>query len=316
MKIGNQSGAEAPTDQNWDLYRFFLAVARAGSIAGASTDLRESPATVGRKIRELETALSATVFDRGVSGVKLTSCGSQILPHAEQLERGVMTISDTIFNDNGQTKGTVKVTAPGGLGQILLAPRLKELHDLYPFVRVQLTLSTRRLNLLNREADIAVRIGAPDQERLIGKKLCQIGFGIYASHEYLQELSPFRTVDDLTGHNIIAATGSLAHTKQSVEFARISDRCNVALATDNIHAQLEAVKSGLGLAAFPRYLGDANSDLVELLPGILQSTDDLWILMHPDLRDIARIRLVSDFISDICKHALSDHKPTASAQTM
>ncbi|WP_052261851.1 LysR family transcriptional regulator [Leisingera sp. ANG-M1] len=289
--------------QNWDLFRIFLAVARAGSIAGAAGQLAESPATVGRKLRELETALSATLFDRSISGVQLTSCGSLILRRAEQMENQVLQICDAISGSDGQLAGTVTVAAPSGLGQTLLAPQLRELHNLHPELRVKLLLSTGKVNLLNREADIAVRIGSPKQERLVGRNLGEVSFGIYASHLYLDEIGGFDSVADLEGHNIIAASGDLAQTVQCREFAEIAGRCNVALSTDSIFAQLEAVKSGLGIAPFPHYLGRAHPDLVELLPGQLQSKAGLWLLSHPDTSSIARVQTVQAFITRICQHA-------------
>ena len=290
-------------NQNWDLFRIFLAVARAGSIAGAAGHLAESPATVGRKLRELETALSATLFDRSITGVQLTSCGSVILRRAEQIENQVLKICDAVSGSDGQLTGTVTVAAPSGLGQTLLAPQLRELHNQHPELRVELRLATSKVNLLNREADIAVRIGAPAQERLVSRKLGDVSFGIYASHLYLDEIGGFETAADLEGHNVIAASGDLAQTAQCREFAGMSGGCNVALTTDSIFAQLEAVKSGLGIAPFPRYLGRAHPDLVELLPGQLQSKADLWLLMHPDTSGLARIQTVQAFITRICRAA-------------
>lgn len=304
MTTTRKAAADLPARQNWDLFRFFLAVTRAGSITGASEALRESPATVGRKLRELEADLSATLFDRSVSGAQLTHCGTAILGHAQRIEREVMALHESVFDDDGQLQGTVTVAAPAGLGQTVIAPHLKDLHSQHPNVCVRLNLSTNRVNLLNREADIAVRIGNPEQERLITRKLGEIRFGLYASYLYLDQLEPFETLADLEGHNVIAATGALSKTPQSVEFAKFAEGCQVALTTDSIFAQLEAVKSGLGLAPFPRYLGQANDDLVELLPGVLNSTADLWMLTHPDLKDIARVRLVRDFISQLCGAAI------------
>lgn len=293
--------------QNWDLFRVFLAVARAGSIASAAGRLTESPATVGRKLRELETALSATLFDRSISGVQLTSCGQQILHQAEQMEHQVQMINESVSGHDGRMTGTVTVAAPSGLGQSLLAPQLRELHNLHPALRVRLLLSTSKVNLLNREADIAVRIGIPKQERLIGQRLGTVEFGIYASHLYLDAITAFESAADLAGHNVIASAGELAQTVQCREFARLSETCNVALTTDSIFAQLEAVKSGLGIAPFPKYLSRAHPDLVELLPGQLKAKAELWLLAHPDSGSISRIQTVKSFVTRICQSAMAGH---------
>lgn len=305
MRINSDRGIENPCHQNWDLYRFFLSVARAGSISAASNQLSESPATVGRKIRELETALSATLLDRSVSGITLTSCGSRMVEHAEQMECQIRSICEAVFADDGQLKGAVTVAAPSGLGQTVLAPHLRELHNRHPAIRIQLALATARVNLFNREADIAVRIGGRETDRLVSEKLGDVRFGLYASPLYLDQLDPFQSSADLDGHNIIAGTGALAETAQVQEFATLTSECNVALTTDSIFAQLEAVRSGLGIAPLPHYLGRAYPGLIELLPGLLKSSAELWLLMHPDLKDIARVKMVHEFLSDICKRAIN-----------
>lgn len=300
-----QGHAPAPVmNQNWDLFRIFLAVARAGSIASAAGQLAESPATVGRKLRELETALSATLFDRSISGVELTSCGGMILRRAEQIESEVLQISDAIAGNDETLAGTVTVTAPSGLGQSLLAPQLQELHNQHPDLKVRLLLSNSRLNLLNREADIAVRIGAPKQERLIARKLGDVQFGIYAAHTYLDDIGPFTRSADLEGHNVIAATGELAQTVQCREFSDLSTQCPIAMETDSIFGQLAAVKSGLGIAPFPKYLGQAQPDLQELLPGVLKAQAELWLLTHPDNSVSARVQTVLDFLTKVVKSSL------------
>ena len=216
----------------------------------------------------------------------------------------MLQISDAISGSDGQLTGTVTVAAPSGLGQSLLAPQLRELHNLHPELRVQLLLSTSKVNLLKREADIAVRLGTPTQERLAARRLGEVSFGIYASHLYLDEITSFGCVADLDGHNIIAASGGLAQTVQCRDFSEISGNCNVALTTDCIFAQLEAVKSGLGIAPLPKYLGQSHPDLVELLPGQLQTVADLWLLTHPDSSSVARVQTVQAFIRQVCKTAL------------
>lgn len=293
----------ALSSQDWDLFRIFLAVARSGSIASAASQLAESSATVGRKLRELEALLSATVFDRSVSGVTLTPAGTEILRKAEQIELQVMQISDAISGTDGQLTGMVTVAAPSGLGQVVLAPALRELHNLHPRLRVRLLLATSRVNLLNRDADIALRIGTPTQDRLIASQLGDVGFGIYAARDYLDDLDGFDGPDDLSGHNVIAASGDLAKTVQSQEFATLSTACHVAAETDSIFAQLEAVKSGLGLAPLPTYLAASHPDLVEVLPGQLRNRAALWLLAHPDSQSLARVKTVHDFIADICRNS-------------
>ncbi|MEX0282837.1 MAG: LysR family transcriptional regulator [Arenibacterium sp.] len=304
QKVEN-SGRASATIPNWDFFRIFLAVARSGSIAAAANQISESPATVGRKLRELESALSATLFERSVSGVELTACGSEILRRAEQMENHALLMSEAVAGRDAQLSGTVTVAAPIGFGQSLLAPQIRELHNLYPGLKVQLLLATSKVKMLNREADVAVRMAAQKQERLDADHCGDVRFGLYASHLYLDDIPPFQTVRDLEGHNVIAASGDLAQTVQWKEFSSCVEQCNVALSTDSIFAQLEAVKSGLGITPLPKYLGQQHPDLIEILPGQLRNTTELWLLTHPDCRNLARVQIVRAFVKQVCDAAVT-----------
>ena len=145
-----------------------------------------------------------------------------------------------------------------------------------------------------------MRVGEPEQGSVIGKKVGAIRFGVYASREYLDKHAQFQSPDEMDGHYIIAAKGALAKTKQAVEFDRLTESCKTVLSTDNLFVQLAAIKDGLGVAPLPRYLGDPTPDLIEMMPGVLQSTTSLWVLTHPDIKDFARIKQVTSFLIDAC----------------
>jgi DNA-binding transcriptional LysR family regulator len=297
----------AVLSQNWDTYRFFLAVARSNSISQAALLLKESPPTVGRKITELETQLATKLFERNASGVKLTSCGEMILKNIQQIEHEAISLNELVRGKDKEMKGIVTVSSPVGFGQAVLAEKLSMLHDEYPDIHIELLLSTNQVNLLNREADIALRIGTPHQESLLGRKVGQVTFGIYVGREYLgylDELELFKNIADLEGHNIIASAGSLSKTNQAIEFAEFSQKSQVVFSSDNLFVQLSAIKSGFGLAALPRYLGDADSELIEVLPGSLKNSADVWVLTHPDTKNIARVKTVREFIVNTVKEVI------------
>lgn len=286
--------------QDWDLLRFLVSVSRSGSIAGASAQLSESPATVGRKLRELEKALSLPLFDRGTTGVALTPIGEDILKVAQRIETELCHMGELARGLRGFKGSTVSVSAPEGFGASVLAPKLIEFHAMNPHIKIDLLLSNQKINLHNRDADIAVRLGDPDAYRVNAEKLGVVKFGIYASQEYLCDMDPIQSLQEFMGHNVIVATGALGRTVQETEFRKITHHCNVAARTDNVNAQLSAVKSGLGFAALPKYIAENHSDLVEALPGFLQRSLDLWILTHSDIAPYPHVQTTIEFLTELC----------------
>lgn len=286
--------------QDWDLLRFLVSVARSGSIAGASSQLSESPATVGRKLRDLEKALSLPLFDRGTTGVALTPIGEDILKIAQRIETELCHMGEVARGHRDFKGSRVSVAAPEGFGASVLAPKLIEFHTLNPNIKIDLLLSNQKVNLHNREADIAVRLGKPEAYRVNAIKLGTVKFGIYSSREYLCDLEPIHTLDEFLGHNVVVATGALGNTVQETEFRKITDQCNIAARTDNVNAQLSAVKSGLGFAALPKFMAGDNPDLIEALPGFLTQSLDLWVLTHSDIAPYPHVQTTLEFLGDLC----------------
>ncbi|MDA7965355.1 LysR family transcriptional regulator [Ruegeria sp.] len=286
--------------RDWDLIRFLLCVARAGSIARASERLSESPATVGRKLKELEEDLSLPLFDRGTSGVKLTPIGQELLAIAQNVETQLGRVGELTRSYHGMSGGTVAVAAPEGFGEAVIMPKLIEFHSFNPQIKIDLLLSNKRINMHNREADIAIRLGQPETYRIESEKLGRVRFGIYASQDYLLGLDGISTLDELAGHNVIVATGALGRSVQEIEFRKIIDRCNIAARTDSICAQLSAVRSGFGLAVLPKYMAETDPNLVEVMPGLLEVSLELWVLTHRDVVNYQHVQTTKQFIFDMC----------------
>lgn len=289
---------------NWDTFRYFLAVVRASSISGAAKILSESQPTVGRKIRDLETQLSARLFERGVSGVSLTPSGLRILDNIRRIEQETLALQERVLGHDNKLDGRIGFTAPTGFGTTVLAPHLHEFRDLYPDIDVDLLLGTSKLNILDRVADIAIRVGDPKQTSLVGRKVGAVEFRLYAGANYLRRRDTPQTLADLSGHDVVDSSGDLAHTVQAVAFRLAAPKARRVFCSDDMIAQAGALRGGFGIGALPRYMVGAEQDLVEVLPGHFQCSEDLWVLTHPDLKDIARIRAAFDFALDVAKRAL------------
>ena len=295
----------ASLGENWDCYRYFLAVARNGSLSGAAKALRESQPTVGRKIRDLESRLGSKLFERGAAGIRLTPAGQRTIDHVELIEAELRAIADQVGGVDDSLEGKVVVTAPEGFGLAVLAPQVSSFADIHPGIDLELLLDTSKLRIVNREADVAVRIGDPVHASLVGRRVGAARFAFFASPRYLEREGVPARPAELVQHRLVDAAGALRDVAQAAHLRSIAFSARRVLTTDSVVAQLRATETGAGIAMLPRYLARDNAQLVEILPDSEGPSVDVWVLTHNDLKDVARVRAVMDFMVSVAGRALS-----------
>jgi DNA-binding transcriptional LysR family regulator len=147
----------------WDDFKYFLAVARSGSLTAASRLLKTSTATVGRRIMALETRLGARLFDRGQTGYALTESGEAIRLKAGEIEEAVLSLEREAFGRDLRATGKVRVATAEDIASVIVAPRLAEFRRSHPAITLEIVSSWDVANLTRREADVAIRTVRPTQ---------------------------------------------------------------------------------------------------------------------------------------------------------
>ena len=287
----------------WDDFRVALAIAREGSLKGASRRLGINPTTVARRLEALETALGVGLFERTREGVHATASLERLLPHAEQVEASAHAASLSLEPQENLAEGVVRVTAPPGVAEHFIAPSLIGLAKDYPGIRIELEASIVYADLTRREADIALRVNRPKSGDLVTLKL--------GTTEYVPSANRRRAPSFQKAINNSKTLGavpwigwdhglSMIPAARWLEAAVPSDA--VALRTNSIGVQLNAVESGLGVALLPRaYLrrphlrGVALPTNVKRRPPALP-TEGLWLVGHRALRQVPRVAIVWDSI--------------------
>lgn len=307
--MNTHAGATAPLAQNparnrWDMFRYFLGVARAGSLARAAVLLGESQPTVSRRISELETQLGARLLERRSTGIALTDQGRRILAHIEKAERELMAVPQALSTSDECAAGPVNIAAPSGFGTVVLAPALGRFARQYPEIEVDLRLGTSKVSLPNYEADIALRIGDPMHASLVGRRLGAVRFSLYASTGYLAERGRPETPSDLVDHDLVTTSHELGAVPQAVALERLCPIAKRWLRTNSIVAQAQLTRDGMGIAPLPRYIGAPDPGLVEVLPEDFEASEAFWLLTRRDVRNVLRVRLALDFMLEIGKEAL------------
>jgi len=285
------------TTWQWDDVRFFLAVARAGSLSGAARILNVGHVTVGRRITILEKRLGATLLHRTPDGFAVTPAGDAVLRQCIAMETAALDLERVAAGRDSLAAGSMRLTATEALARQVIAPAIAELRKSHPDLRVDLAVGVRSLDIARREADLAVRVGRPSGSGLVCRKLGEVGYSLYASRAYLAEHRTPQRGKGLAGHDLITFTGAPAATSpffmsEALEGARIALRC------DNPLIQQQAAAVGIGIAELACFLGDDCADLVRIWPDELPALRAAWLVMHEDLRRSARIRVACSAIGD------------------
>lgn len=282
--------------KNWDEYRYFLAVARSGSLRSAAEALGVTQPTVGRRISNLERMLGSRLFDRSSDGLALNASGRAIVDLAVEMEHRVRAIATRVTSQDDVLGGPVTITAPEGLGIHWLAKRLPLFSEQYPDVRVTLNIETAKVDLFRGAVDIALRIGDPECLELVGRVVGTARFGLYGSERYLIERGRPTKPEQLHQHNIIDLYGTLEHLPQVVRLRELTQHATVRVRCDSLCAQFVAASSGAGLAALPSYVVADGPELSRVLADVFDIELDVWLLTHPELKNKPRIRLVIDWL--------------------
>lgn len=281
---------------SWDDLRFFLAVAREGTLTGAARRLRTDHTTVGRRIRGLEESLAAKLFDRHTTGYTLTPLGDTLLQHAERMEGVAISAEAVIEEINRPMSGLVRIGATDGFGTFFLAPRLGKLSHLHPTLEIQLLAMPRIFSLSRREADLTIGLAQPDEGRLYSRKLMDYELGVYASTEFLARSATIRKVEDLRSHPFVSYIDDLIYAKELNYIPRVDPAIRPMLKSSNPIAQLKAIVSGFGLGIMPCFMADPEPQLQRVLADKIMLRNTFWLITHADLRKVARVRTVADFI--------------------
>ncbi len=271
---------------NWDDIRLFLAVARTGSISGGAKQLGVQHSTVSRRIRQLEEKIGARLIERKKSGYELTPAGEKVKQAALRMESEIISVDDTLLGKDTTLVGPLKVTAINNMASSILMPMFAEFSKQHPQVDLHIIVSNTDASLVEREADIAIRLTNSPTDTLIGKQMVTVASTIYGSRDYLKQHKKQGGEPKWIGVNCCGF--HKAWTKQACKDQSFDFYSDDTLLT------LSAVREGLGLSFLPCFMGDSDPQLERYADPDPEHNLGLWILLHPDLKRTARVLAFRD----------------------
>lgn len=281
------------TEPGWDLYRSFLAVLDERSLSGAARRLGLTQPTLARHVETLEEAIGAQLFLRSPKGLSPTSTALDLAPYARALASTAAALLRTASGAANEVRGTVRISASEIVGAEHLPPILAGLRARYPELTLELALSNAVENMLERAADIAVRMVAPAQESLLAQRLPPLRLGLHARRDYIERRGAPASLADLSGYDLVGYDQATPAIRAVLARYPMLERSTSALRTDSDLAQLAAIRAGFGIGICQCAIA-RREGLVPVLPEAFGLDLPVWIVMHEDLKTSARHRAVFD----------------------
>jgi DNA-binding transcriptional LysR family regulator len=288
---------QGPNKFQWNDLQYFLAVAHHGSTIAAARALGVDQSTVQRRLSELERRIGQSLVQRQPAGYRLTAVGQEMLPFAETVENAVRAFERQIQMLGGEATGVIRMTCPEPIvNRIMQTGMLDRFHARHPALRVQFVMSDKYMDLRQGDADVALRSGDTDDGELVGRKIGDSIWAIYASKGYIEQHGRPERVEDLASHALVGLDETMAKHRLSQWLQAVAPGAELASRSSSVLGLIYSVKAGLGVGALPMPLGDAEPDLVRVF-GPVPELARLWrMLTTPELRRTPRVSAFFDFI--------------------
>lgn len=298
---------------DWDDLRFFLAVVRHKSLAGAAKHLHVTQSTVGRRLASLEARLGVRLVQRTIEGYVPTLAGEAIRAHVERVEAETHSVERAVGGLDTRLGGTVRVASTALLASHVLAPCAAALYTRHPEIRMELLSHIPAPDLAAREADVCLQLRRFDQSGLVVRRIGTLAFGLYASIAYLSRHDEPDPETGYAGHHLVTMVDESEIPEQASWLGEVAGRARVLLRTDSRETQLWAALQGGGLALLPRFRGDAEPALQRLETPSPAPAAEVWLAVHEDARRVPRVRAVLDCTAETFRRTAGALDPGAEA---
>jgi len=254
----------ANKDINWSYWRTFLAVLNTGSLSAAARHLSLTQPTAGRHIDNLERALAAPLFIRSQEGLMPTSLALALKPKAQAMSMSAHALKRLVKTEVGKLSGSVRITASEIVGVEILPSILHLFRTEHADVDLELVLNNAHDDLLNQDADIAIRMVRPQQKRLLAKKIGEVSIGLFAHQLYLKNKSHPKNIAELADHHLIGIDRDIERWNKISIAGRAITANHLSFRCDSDIGQLAALRQGLGIGACQKNIARKQADLIAI----------------------------------------------------
>lgn len=285
----------------WQDLRLVLAIGAEGTLTGAARTLGIDHSTAFRRLGALEARLGVRLFDRARDGYAPTPAGEAAIASAVRMDGELAELERRLAGEDLRPSGSVRITTTDTLVDVL-APVFAAFRDAFPDIVLEVVVTNAFLTLTRRDADVAIRPTRRPPDHLVGRRTVAIATAVYGA--------PGRGDPDRPAW--IGADDSLAHLGSAQWMRANVPDGGVVLRSNTLMGMLAAARAGIGIAALPCFLADPDPGLRRVMPILPELETELWLLTHPDLKRVARIRALLDFAAERIaeRRALFEGRPS------
>ena len=283
----------SPSMLQWDDLQYFLAILRTGTMSAAARSLKVNQTTVARRLGALEEELGVLLFDRTPEGFRVTAAGQKIIGVASQMEEAALSVGRLAAGVDEKLAGMVRLACSETLACHYLLSSLSRFRAAHPRITIELVTGNPPINLVRREADLAIRAIKPNEGDLVVRKLADAGWFLYSARDAgpSDGQTPFEEQDVVSYDGELAGIPPAQWIAQHVAPEHVAIRCN------SILSAAAAIGAGIGFGTLPAFIGDRHPALRRMRPDSI-TTQKLLLVVHPDMQHQARVRALSDFLVD------------------
>ncbi|MEM6556056.1 MAG: LysR family transcriptional regulator [Pseudomonadota bacterium] len=283
---------------DWNQVRAFLATAEEGSLSAAARALGQTQPTLSRQVAALEEDLGVTLFERAGRAMALTTAGMELLEHVKVMAEAANRISLSASGQSQVIEGRVVITATENVASQQLPPIVQKIHAIAPNIQIDILPSNEVQDLTRREADISIRHARPEQPDLIAKLLYETTAHLYVAQEYLDQIGPIETLDDLERARFIGLDRNAEFIAAMAEFGLHLAPDQFRFNSPSGRVLYELVRLGLGVSILTRDIEAHADTIVPILPETLSIPIPVWLVTHRELHTSKRIRVVYDMLAE------------------
>ncbi|WP_213953527.1 LysR family transcriptional regulator [Variovorax sp. dw_954] len=282
---------------DWNDLKYFVAVARHGSTLAAGRALGVDQSTVQRRLTALERHIGRALVQRHTSGYRLTDFGTEMLQAAQQVEHAAVAFEQALAESRRNAAGVIRLTCPEPLvNRLTKSGLLDRFHVQHPALHVEFVMSDKYIDLRTGEADVALRSGDTDDGVLVGRKVGDSLWAVYASKDYVARHDMPSSVEELGGHPLAGFEESMSAHRASQWLRDVAPDAAIVARCGSVLGLLLSAKAGVGIAPLPTALGDSEPELVRVLGPVAALSRDWRLLAMPEIRKTARVSAFFDFM--------------------
>ncbi|WP_417512793.1 LysR family transcriptional regulator [Minwuia sp.] len=282
---------------DWDHLQSFRAVLREGGLSQAARARGMSQPSIGRHVDALEVRLGGALFTRSRIGMTPTALALTLAPHADAMAHAAAALKRTAASDSTAISGPIRLTAAEVMAQEVLPRILTEFADDHPDIEFELVSSNQPLDLLTREADMAVRMVRPEQQAVIARRIATSRIHLYAHRAYIEAHGMPQAMKDLQGHRLIGYDRNPMAIRMAAGLGIPVTPDTFTFRSDSETAQLAMLRAGYGIGGVQVPLAARDPDLLPVMSDRLSFDLEIWLAMHERLKTSLPMRLLMDHLA-------------------